>query len=94
MSKIIVNLYGKKCKNNNNSTFQINHIQNSLLMSIVDNPENYVSNFDRKLDNRKIRKSSINSSSTLFSCTIREMCNIVHRAQKQTSHVEFIYSWD
>ena len=39
MNKIIDNLNSKKCKNNNKSTFHINHLQNSLLMSIVDTPE-------------------------------------------------------
>ena len=62
-------------------------------MSIVDNPENYESNVDRKLDERKLRKSSIKSSSTLFSCSISEIYDRFHRGQKQTSHVDVIYSW-
>ena len=38
MIKIIVNLGSNKCEDNNNSTCQLNHLQNSLLMSIVDTP--------------------------------------------------------
>ena len=34
--KIIVNLSSNTSKNNNNSTCQLNHLQNFLLMSIVD----------------------------------------------------------
>ena len=66
MSKIIVNLNNNKYKNNNNSTCKTNHLQNSLLMNIIDTTENDVSNVDRKLDKRKIRTSSIKLSSTLF----------------------------
>ena len=51
-------------------------------MSIVDTPENGVSNVDRKADKRKIRTSLINPTSKLFSCLIRAMYNIIHRAQK------------
>ena len=47
-------------------------------MSIVDTPENYVSNVDKKLDKRKVRTSSIKSSSALFSCSIRAMYNRVY----------------
>ena len=83
MSKIVVNLGSKKFENNNNSTWQLNNIQNLLLMSIVDNPENYISNVDRKLDERKVRTSSIKSSSTLFSCSTREIYNIFHRGQNK-----------
>ena len=78
MSKIIVNLCSKKCEDNNNSIFQLNHPQNLLLMSIVDTPENYLSNFHRKLYKIKIHTSSINSSSTLFSCSVCAMYNIFH----------------
>ena len=49
-------------------------------MSIVDTPKNKVSKVDRKLDKRKIHTSSINSSSTLFSCSIPAMYNIAHRS--------------
>ena len=60
--KMIVNLGSKKFENNNNSTCQINHLQNLLLMSIVDTPEKDVSNIDRELDKRKVCISSINPS--------------------------------
>ena len=50
-------------------------------MRIVDTPEKNVSNIDRKLDKRKVRTFSINSSSTLFFCSIRAMYNRVHFSQ-------------
>ena len=81
--KIIVNLGSKKYENNNNSTCQLKHPQNMLLMSIVYTPESYVSNFNRKLDKRKVSTSSIKSSSTLFSCSIRAMYNRVNRAKNK-----------
>ena len=62
MSKMVVNLGSKKCKNNNISAFQLNHPQDLLLMSIFDIPEKSVSNVDRKLDKRKVRASSIKLS--------------------------------
>ena len=36
MSKMVVNLGRNKFEYNNNSTCQLNHLHNSLLMSIVD----------------------------------------------------------
>ena len=57
MSKIIVILGSKKYKNNNNSTCQLNPLQNLLLMSIVDTPEKYVSNVDRKIYKRNVGTS-------------------------------------
>ena len=83
MGEMIFNLGDKKCENNNNSTGHINHFQKLLLKSIVNTPKKYVSNFDKKLDMRKVLTSSINSSSTLFSCSICAMYNIVHRAQNK-----------
>ena len=68
MGEMIVNLGNKKSENNNSYKLHINHIQKSLLMSIVDTPEKNVSNIDRKLDKRKLLTSSIKSLSTLFSC--------------------------
>ena len=62
MGNVTVNWSNKKCKNNNNSTGHINHIQKPLLMNIVDTPEKDVSNFDSKVDKRRIRKSLIKSS--------------------------------
>ena len=83
MGTIVVNLSNKKFENNNNSTDHLNHIQKLFLISIVDTPEKDVSNVYRKLDKRKIRTSLIKSSSTFFSCSIREVYNIFHRAQNQ-----------
>ena len=65
MIKMIVNLGSKKGQNKDASC-QITHLQNSLLISIVDTPENYLSNVDRKSDMIKVRTSSVKSSSTLF----------------------------
>ena len=52
-------------------------------MIIVDTPENYVWNVDRKLDKIKVHMYSINSTSTLFSCSIRAIYNRVHYAQNK-----------
>ena len=49
-----------------------------LLMSTVDIPENYLSNVDQKPDMRKVPTSSVQSSSTLFYCSIRAMYNRVN----------------
>ena len=62
-------------------------------MSTVDTPENDLSNVDDKYDMRKVRTSSVNSSSTLFSCSIRAIYNRVH-CDKKMSHVEVIHSKD
>ena len=84
MGKMIINLGNIKCKNNNNnSKFHINHVQKYLLMSIVDTPGKYVPYIDSKLDRRKVRSYYINSSSELFSCSIRAIYNRVHRTQNQ-----------
>ena len=58
---MITNLGSKKWEDKNNSTCQMNHPQNLLLISIFDTPENDVSNVDRKPDKRKICTSSIKS---------------------------------
>ena len=71
MFKIIVNLDSTKYENNNNCTYQINHIHNALLMCIFDHPEKDLSNVYGKLDMRQVHTSSINSSSPLFFCSIR-----------------------
>ena len=52
-------------------------------MGIFDIPENYLSNVDCKLYMRKLHTSSLKSSSTLSSRSIREMYNIFNHAQKQ-----------
>ena len=64
--KMVFHLGNNKFEDNNNSTCKLKYLQNSLLMIIVDTPENYVSNVDRKLDKRKISTSSIKSASTYF----------------------------
>ena len=50
---MIANLDSKKCENNKNSTFQLNHLQNSFLMNILDTPENDFPNVDIKLEKKK-----------------------------------------
>ena len=86
MIKIIVNLGNDKCENNNNSTCQLRSLQNSVLIVIVDTTEKYLLNVYQKPDTTKLSISSIKSSSTLFSCSICAMHNIVHFSKK-TSHV-------
>ena len=80
MNKMIIELGSNKCENSNKSTRQPNHLQNSLLNSIVDTPENYVLNVDMKLYKRKILTSSIESSSASFYCPIHAMYNIINPA--------------
>ena len=53
MSKTIVNLGSKKCKKNNNYALLLIRIQNLLLLSIVDNPEKYLSNVDSEIRHDK-----------------------------------------
>ena len=67
MRKIIVNLGCKNTRTTTNPHSNSINIQNLLLMSIVVTPEKDISHVDRKLDKRKIRTSSIKSSSILFS---------------------------
>ena len=55
MIKMTVNLGINKYKNNNTYNFQVTLLNNSLLISIFDTPENYLSNVDRKYDMRKVR---------------------------------------
>ena len=52
-------------------------------MSIVETSVKDLSNVGQKSDMRKVRKSSVNSSSTLFFCSIFAMYNIVNRSQNQ-----------
>ena len=83
MSKIIVDLGNKKCKNNNSSTCQLSIQQHSLLMSIVETLEKNLRNFDQKSDIRKVCTYPVKSSSTLFFCSIREIYYRVNRATKK-----------
>ena len=82
VSKIIVKLGVNKCKNNYTYTFQLARLQNWLLMSIFDTPEQDLSNFDWKYDKKMLRTYSVKSSSTLFSCLMRAIYS-----------VEVLFSW-
>ena len=68
MIKMIVNLGSKTGENNYNSSPQLTHLHNSILMSIIDTPEKDLSNVDRISDMRKVLTSSVKPSSTFFSC--------------------------
>ena len=81
--KLIVNFCSNKGENKYNSSPQLTRLHNSLLMIIFDNPEKYLSNVEKKSDMKKVCKSSIKSSSTLFSCSINEKYNIVDHVQKK-----------
>ena len=72
MIKIIVKLGSKKVENYDSCPPQLTHIHNALLMSMVDNHRN----FEGKYDMSKVRTSLVNSSSTLFLCSIHAMYNI------------------
>ena len=52
-------------------------------MSIVDTPEKYFPNVDRKYDMRKLLTYLVRALSTLFSCSMRAMYIRVNIAQKQ-----------
>ena len=52
-------------------------------MSIFDTHKKDLSNVDWKYDMRKVCASSVNSSSTLFFCSISVMYNRFNSAQKQ-----------
>ena len=73
--KMVVNFSSNKGKNNDNSSNQINRLHNSLIISIVNTPEKYLSNFDGKSDTIKVSAYSVNSSSTLCSYSIGAMYN-------------------
>ena len=79
---MIVNLRIKKGENNDNSSNQLTRIQNYLLISTDDTPEKDLSNVNGKFDMKKVRTSSVKSSSTLFSCSICAIDNRVNCAQK------------
>ena len=84
MSTVIVHVNINKENKNNKSSLQLTCLQNSLLIIIVDTPEKDISNVDRKSDMIKVHTSSVKSSLSLFSCTIRAMYSIFNRAQKQS----------
>ena len=83
MREIIFNLGSKKCKNSNNYTCQLSRLHNLLLMSIFGTSEKNLSNVDRNSDLRKVRTSSVKSSSKLFSFSIHEIYNRFDHSQKQ-----------
>ena len=93
MRKNIDNLGSKKCENNNNSTYQLRQLKNSLLISIVDTTENYLPNVDSKIRHGKSTYIFIKSSSTLFSCSIFAMYNRVNRAKKQRLVLNLYLPW-
>ena len=76
-------LVSKKGKDNYNYSFQLTSLHNSLLMSVFNFIEKDLSNADGKSDVRKLYKSLAKSSSSLFSCSVHTIYNIVNRAQKQ-----------
>ena len=80
---MIVNLGSKKSDNNENYYPQLSHVQNSLRMIIVGTPEKYLYHVEGKSDTRKVRISSLKSSSILFSCSVCAIYNRVCCAQKQ-----------
>ena len=82
MINIIVSWGSKKGGGNDNSSTQQACPKNSILISIVDIPEKYLSNVKGKYNMRKVCVSSVKSSSKLFLCSIREMHNRVNHAKK------------
>ena len=83
MIKMIVNLISKKHDDNDNSYPQIFCLQHSLLMRIVHTHEKDLSNAEGEVVTRKVRISLVKSCSTLFSCSVREMYNIVYHDQRK-----------
>ena len=82
MRTFTVNLGNNKGDKNNDSSLKLTHLHNTLLINIVNTPEKYLSCREIKSAASKVRPSSLNSSSALFSCSIRVIYNIVHCAQK------------
>ena len=70
---MIVNLASMNRKNNDSSSCKLTHLQNSLLMIIVNTSEKDLFNVDWKYELRKVRASSVKSLSTLLFCSIREI---------------------
>ena len=59
VSKMIVKLVINKGKNKDNTYPQLIRLHNSLLMSIFDTSENYLSNVEGRYDIRKVCRSSV-----------------------------------
>ena len=53
--KMVVNLVSKKLENNETFLCQLTRLQEALLMSITNTPENGLSNVDRESEMRKLR---------------------------------------
>ena len=66
MRKIIENLGSMKGDKNDDSSTKLTCLQNSLLISIVGNPEKYLSYSEGKVVISKFCTYLVNSSSTLF----------------------------
>ena len=73
MRKMIVNLGSKNRKYNDNTSTQLTRLHHSLLLIIVNTPENDLSNVDGKYNMRKLCTYSVKSSSTLFFYSIHCM---------------------
>ena len=71
--KMIVNLGNNKCENNNNSTFQLSSLQNSSFMSIVDTPEQDLSNVD--LEIRHVKSTYIFNKLIINVILFLNICN-------------------
>ena len=75
----MVNLGRMKGKKTGTNSCKLTHLQNLLLMIIVNTYKQDLSNFDWKYELRKVRASSVKSSSTLLFCSICEMSNRINR---------------
>ena len=83
INKMVVDLGSKKGESNYNCSSQLTRLHNSLLVSFVNTIETYLSNVDRKSGMKKLHTSLVQSSSTIFSCSIRSIYNIVIHTKKQ-----------
>ena len=83
MRKIVFNLVSKKVDNDEKSYPQLSCLYNSLLIWIVDTPENHLSRVEVQVITSKVRTYSAKSLSKLFSCSLRKMYNIFHLYQRQ-----------
>ena len=54
-SKTVIDLSNKKYVSNDDSSSNMRDIQNSILMSIVDTLENYLSHYEGNINTRKVR---------------------------------------
>ena len=63
-------------------------------MRTFDTNEKDLSKIEGKSETRKVPIFLVKLSSKLFTCLVCEMYNKVQGAQKRTSHVKIIHSWD